>query len=125
MNDDSDLERRLRRLAPADVPNELQRRLRSAEPPACTAFPHPPRLTFLTAWLRPWPLAYTALGAMWAVILCLHLLTPAPPSSASYAPVAQAFDRTINPTPVILTAGFSADRALFLTRNDNPDYLWR
>ena len=124
MNDYSDLERRLSQLIPTEVPDELQRRLRAAEPPSRAASPHLHLPGFLAAWWRPWPLAYTGLGAAWVVILLLHLLTEAPPPTASYAPVAQSSDRTTDPASATLTAGFSPDRAILLTRN-NPDSLWR
>lgn len=124
MNDHFDLERRLHRLLPAEVPRELQGKLDAAEP-ASRAVRLLPRLPELfAAWFRPWPLAYAGLGAAWVAILLLHLLTPAPPPTNRYVPVAQASDSPADPAPATLTAGFSPDRAILLARNNHPDFLW-
>ena len=113
MNDHSDLEKRLRRLLPVEVPGELRHRLLAAEPPA------------RTVWLRlRWPLAYTALGGAWVVIFLLHLLAPAPPSAGPYVPVASFSGDRANPARATFTAGFSLDHAFLLTRSYNPDSLW-
>ena len=90
MNDDDDLESRLGRIQPADPPPELVRRLRESEPPARAArFPWPRAVgRVLDSWRQPWPLAYAALLAVWALILALRAVTPAAPESA--APTAQA-----------------------------------
>lgn len=123
MNDPSDFEQRLRRLVPTELPDELQRRLHATEPPARTArllFLH----GFLATWFRPWPLAYTGLGAAWAVILTLHLLTQASLPAESSVSLAQSSGGRTNPAPATLTAGFSLDHAFLLTRNNNPDSLW-
>ena len=125
MNDDhSDLEQRLRRLFPAKVPGELQRKLHAAESPVHTASIRLRSPRFLAAWFRPWPLAYAGLGAAWAAILLLHLFTQAPPPADRYLPLAQSSDNRSTSTPATLTAGFSLERAFLLTRSNNSDSLW-
>ena len=124
MNDHSDLEKRLRRLLPVEVPGELRHRLLAAEPPARTVWLRLRWPGFLAAWFRPWPLAYTALGGAWVVIFLLHLLAPAPPSAGRYVPVASFSGDRANPARATFTAGFSLDHAFLLTRSYNPDSLW-
>ena len=124
MNDDSDLEQRLHLLIPAEVPGELQRRLRATELPVRPTWLPSPSPGWLAAWLRPWPVAYAGLGATWALILLLHLLTQNPPLPDRRVYIAQAPDDRTNSTPATLTAGFSSERAFLLTRN-NPESIWR
>ena len=125
MNDDyADLEKRLRRLLPAEVPGELGHRLRAAEPPARAGWLRPCSPGFLAAWFRPWPLAYGSLGAAWTAIFLLHLLTPSPLPADDYVPVAQSSGGRANPAPATLTAGFSLDRAFLFTRSNNSAPLW-
>ena len=98
----------------------MQGRLQAAEPSGRAGW----HLPSFAAWLRPWPLAYASLGAAWAAIFILHLLTQAPPPADHYIPVAQSPEDPANPAPATLTAGFLPDRAILLTRNNHPDSPW-
>lgn len=126
--DHSDLERRLARLRPADLPNEFSRRLHAAEPlppPAVNFGWRPPgavgSLRVATALLlRPWPLAYAGLLAAWLLIFSLRFATPAPPAGVAYSPAVTRFPSDPDSLPASL-GSLSLDRTTLLTRNSLTD----
>ena len=123
MNDD-DLEQRLRRLRPADLPVGLRQRLHAASPvEPRTSRPAPGSLhELLGRWFRPWPLAYAGLGAVWAVILLFHLLTPAP-APVSTAPFVARTDPDSKDRLPMFTGSLSVDRMTLLAHvNFNPTW---
>lgn len=106
MSDDEDLEARLARWQPADVPPGFLRRLRAAEPPGRTA-----------RW--SWPLAYAGLSVAWAVIFALWLATPYrtdSPGGTSFAQTAAGPPTTPAPANAL-----AMERAYY--RSHHPEQL--